>query len=263
MERRRAGLQISVAISALAISACASSDIDVAPTDEAPATVVQEDEELFTEREAITAVDDEGQPVEPVTESLPPVAETGLPGIDSDDAFCRAWSAYAGSVQALSLAWVLQPPEAAAALEVASSAAVIAAVRSMANDLPDEIESNRQELTADVPGPFLRRSERARQLLVDAGLSSAQIDELGAAWIDAITEQGIDTETLRIDVPEAAAGGLEQASQIFVAELPPIVEDPTLDTTAFDIGPSLAYISANCPDQGTLAGNDVIDSGGS
>ena len=48
-----------------------------------------------------------------------------------------------------------------------------------------------------------------------------------------------------------------------MAELPSLVEDPTLDTTEFDIGPSLGYITANCPDQGTLAGNDVIDSEGS
>lgn len=264
MERRRAGGRVVAAFGVLMVSACASSDSAPAPTDAPTAVSVDDvDDDLFTEREAVTAVDDDGQPVEPVTESLPPVAETGVPGIESDDGFCRSWSTYAGSVQALSLAWALQPADAAATLEVASSAAVTAAVEGMAEQLPDEIESNRQALTVDVPGPLLRRSDRGRRLLVDAGLDDAQIELLGAAWIEAITEQGIDTETLTIDVPEASTDALAEAAQTFAAELPSIVEDPTLDTTEFDITPSLAYISANCPDQATLAGNDVIDSGGS
>lgn len=219
------------------------------------------EEELFTEREGVTAVDDEGQPVEPVTESLPAVAETGVPGIASDDLFCRAWSTYAGSVQALSLSWAVQP-EAAAALEVAASSALTRAVAAMSSELPSEIESNRQALTVDVPAPLLRRADRARSLLVEAGLDDTQIDELGDRWVAAITEQGIENENLSIEVPPESATALGTASQAFAAELPSLVEDPTMDTTEFDIGPSLAYIAATCPDQATLAGNDVIESGG-
>ena len=69
-----------------------------------------------------------------------------MPGIDSDNAFCRGWSEYAGSVQALSLAWAVQPAEAAATLEVAASDAVSDAVAAMAAALPAEIESNRERL---------------------------------------------------------------------------------------------------------------------
>lgn len=266
MERPRS-VWWTIALTGVVISsACSGSESGVPEPDAAAApsegSAPADDGELFTEREAVTAVDDDGQPVEPVTESLPPVAETGVPGIESDDAFCRSWSTYAGSVQALSLAWALQPPEAAAALEVAATAAVTAAVAGMADDLPAEIESNRQALTVDVPSPFLRRADRANDLLVEAGLDAAQIDELGDRWVTAITDQGIESETLSIDVPPDVAGALAAASQTLADELPSIVEDPTLDTTAFDIGPSLDYISANCPDQGTLAGNDVIDSGG-
>ena len=42
-------------------------------------------------------------------------------------------------------------------------------------------------------------------------------------------------------------------------DVPSILEDPTLDTTEFDISPSLAYIADTCPDRGTLAGNDVVE----
>jgi hypothetical protein len=263
MERCKASRRLIAVAGMVLVSACSASEAAV-PRDE-PAEAAGAptgDGDLFTEREEITAVDDEGQPVEPVTESLPPVAETGVPGIESDDAFCRSWSTYAGSVQALSLAWVLQPPDDAAALEVAAATAVTRAVKGMADELPAEIEPNRQALTVDVPGPFLRRADRALGLLADAGLDEARIEVLGERWVAAITEQGIESETLEIDVPAESEVALAAAAQAFADELPSVVEDPTLDTTAFDIGPSLAYISVNCPDQGTLAGNDVINSGG-
>ena len=263
MERWRATRRLIAVVGITVLSGCAASEATVPASESAEIVGEATDEdELFTERESVTAIDDEGRVVEPVTESLAPVAETGVPGIDSDDEFCRSWSTYAGSVQALSLAWVLQSPSDAARLEVAATAAVTEAVEGMAANLPDVIESNRQALTVDVPGPFLRRAERARELLADAGLSTDQIGALGDAWIDGISEQGIDSETLSIAVPTDAAEALDTATRALTSELPSIVEDPTLDTTAFDISPSLDYIAANCPDQGTLAGNDVVDSGG-
>ncbi len=196
--------------------------------------------------------------VEPVVESIPPVAETGVPGIDSDDAFCRAWSEYAGSVQALSLAWAVQPAAAAATLEIAASDAVAAAVAAMAAELPPEIESNRAALTVDVPGPFLRRAERARAAMVDAGGTDDEIAQLGDAWIAAITASGLDAEDVEVVPPAGVAPKLAAAAEAFVASVPSILEDPTLDTTEFDISPSLDYIFDNCPDRGTLAGNDDI-----
>lgn len=220
------------------------------------------DGELFTPSQNESLIDDEGQPVEPVVESLAPVAETGVPGIDSDDAFCRSWSTYAGSVQAISLAWALQPAAAASALEVAATDALTRSVEGMAADLPDEIESNRQALTVDVPGPFLRRADRARQLLLDAGLADQQIIELGDQWIAAIAAAGIDAEDLSLSVSDELAVALADAAGVLVTELPSVLEDPSLDTTQFDIGPSLGYIAVSCPDQGTLAGNDDVGSGG-
>lgn len=248
----------------LAVSGCSGSGdglSDVEPVEESVATT--DAEQLFTEvQDEQPQPDDvpvDDQAAEPSTASLPPVAETGVPGIESDDDFCRSWSTYAGSVQAISLAWALQPPEDAARLEVAATAALSDAVRGMADTLPEEIEGNRQPLTVDVPGPFLRRAERANALLVDAGAEPAQIEQLGSSWIAAITEQGVQSENLSIDVAPDVQGVLDAAAEAFADELPSVTEDPTLDTTEFDIGPSLAYIAATCPDQATLAGNDVVD----
>jgi hypothetical protein len=54
---------------------------------------------------------------------------------------------------------------------------------------------------------------------------------------------------------------LSTAVEAFLDDVPSILEDPTLDTTEFDIAPSLDYIFENCPDRGTLAGNDVVQDG--
>lgn len=274
MERCRVAWRVTAVAGVLVVSGCSAGDdalSDVDPVEQSVATT--DAGELFTEVQGDDAGSDDDRAVEsvtesippvadplpPVTESLPPVAETGVPGIGSDDAFCRSWSVYAGSVQAISLAWALQPPQDAARLEVAATDALTDAVEGMANALPEEIESNRQALTVDVPGPFLRRAERANALLVDAGAEPEQIEELGNRWIIAITEQGVENENLSVDVPPDVQAALDAASETFADQLPSVSEDPTLDTTEFDIGPSLDYIAANCPDQATLAGNDVVD----
>ena len=217
--------------------------------------------DLFTEAESEDSPNEAEQEVTPVVESIPPVPETGVPGIASDDLFCRAWSAYAGSVQALSLAWAVQPAAAAAALEVAASDAVAQAVASMADEFPADIEANREALTVDVPGPFLVRAARAREALLDAGATDSEIEQLGAAWIEAIAAAGLDAEDVSIVVEDGVEQKLSIASKAFLADTPSILEDPTLDTTEFDITPSLDYIFDNCPDRGTLAGNDVTESG--
>ncbi|MEP1124886.1 MAG: hypothetical protein ABJH68_13465 [Ilumatobacter sp.] len=286
MQRRQDPRRLAARLAVIAIvvlPACASSDGGgEAGTPDAPVATAESGGDVFTEAGGTVGgvstnggvdpgdEDDVVPPaeevvesvVEGVVESLPAVAETGVPGIESDDGFCRAWSTYAGSVQAISLAWALQAPVDAARLEVAATSALRAAVAQMADELPDEIESNRQALTVDVPGPFLARADRAGELLAEAGLDGDRIDALGVAWVEAITEQGLETESLTVDVPADSTEALDAAAEAFIAELPSVLEDPTLDTTEFDIGPSLEYITAACPDQGTLAGNDDVDSGG-
>jgi hypothetical protein len=244
----RRSFVIGSVLAIVAVTGCSGSDdASTAPSLTTPASSSSSD--VFSES-------GEGPDVGVTFE---PVSETGVPGIDSEDAFCRSWSEYAGSFNALTYAWNVQLPADAAALEVAASAAVAAAVAGMSANLPAEIEGNRQALTADVPGPFLRRAERARALLIEAGADDATVAALGDAWIAAITQAGLFADDLAIVVPDNAAEPLSAAAASFVAEFPSVLEDPTLDTTRFDISPSLDYISRTCPDQGTLAGNDNVE----
>lgn len=268
MERRVATAQrVAGLVGVVAtLMACAGESDGSDPSPSVAGTVAPApgDDELFTETDSGASPSEVSAEspvvsVDRITESIPPVAETGVPGIDSGDAFCRAWSEYAGSVQALSLAWAVQPAQDAAVLEVAATDAVSDAVAAMAAELPPEIEPNRDALTVDVPGPFLRRAERARQALVDEGVSAAAIEQLGDAWIEAVAAAGLEAEDVSVAVATELAPKLDAAAESFRRAVPSILEDPTLDTTEFDITPSLDYIFDNCPDRGTLAGNDVIE----
>ncbi len=259
--RRAAAL---VCVGSVLVACAGAGDESVPASADAPTSAAGPDDgDLFTETgsEESPIGSEPQDTAAPVVESIAPVQETGVPGIDSDDAFCRAWSEYAGSVQALSLAWAVQPAVAAATLEVAASDAVSAAVDAMSAELPTEIESNRSALTVDVPGPFLRRAERARQALVDAGATDTEIERLGDAWIEAIANAGLEADDVAVAVADGVDTKLSTAVEAFLDDVPSILEDPTLDTTEFDIAPSLDYIFENCPDRGTLAGNDVVQDG--
>ena len=193
-----------------------------------------------------------------VVESLPAVAETGVPGIESDDDLCRAWSEYAGSFAALAGAWQVLEPADAARLEVAASSALVQAVGGLAEHLPAELEGEREAFTVNVPGPMLRRAERAGSALEVAGLDAAGRARLGEAWLAAPADAGVDPTSIELDVGAADAGALDAAAAEFADDVPPMGLDPSLDTTEYDISASLAYVTAECPDQGTLAGNDDV-----
>ncbi len=252
-----------VVAAAVSLTGCAGSDGIGEPVVEPTPNTVATDQpgDLFTDVSVGGPATANDGPVDEVVESIEPVSETGVPGLESDDDFCRGWSTFAGSIQALSLAWISQGPGSAATLEVAASEALVSAVEDMAANLPAEIESNRQALTVDVPAPWLRRAARAQALLAEAGADEPVIDALAVVWIAALAEFGTDDPSISIKTPLDADGVLPAAAGLFAAELPSVVNDPTLNTEQFDISPSIAYISDNCPDRGTLAGNDNVDGG--
>lgn len=248
----------------MAVLGCSDDGGDTAPatteetggatTDPAPTTASP------TTAPATTTPPTTGAPIE----TFATVPEDGVPGIDSDDPFCRAWSEFAGSFQALSLVASFGDPATAIRLEVLASGAVTAAVDTMAGELaggglPDEVTAEADEFLDGLIGPFTRRSERAAAELLAAGATEAQVAELGEAWLAELAEAGTDDPAIVVTVDDPAlAGPLDGASESFGASVPPIPADPSLITDA-DATDTLAYIADTCPDQGTLAGNDVID----
>lgn len=185
------------------------------------------------------------------------VPDTGVPGIDSEDVFCRSWSEFAGSFRALGLVSALGAPAEAMRLEVLASSAVVDAVAALGEHLPAELEPEREVLLEDFAGPFARRAARAHAELIAAGLDGAL---LGAAWLEQLTLSGIDDPEISVALPAGAdTAAFDGAVEAFVAAVPPITQDPGLVTGA-DIPATEAYLAANCPDQGILGGNDDVSS---
>ncbi len=253
---------MGVAVLAVAGVACSDGDDDAAS-----ATTVVDGTVDTTAVTTSTAVDETVPPTtdtEPAATTVPPttlpptVPEDGVPGIDSDDAFCRAWSEFAGSFQALSLTASFGDPGTAVRLEVAASGAVTAAVATLADELPAEIEDERDEFLDGLIGPFARRAARAVAELEAAGATPAQIEALGDTWLDALVEAGTDDPAITLVVADDLAGPLDAAVAVVAANVPPIPADPSLITDA-EPSATLAYVADNCPDQGILAGNDIVD----
>jgi hypothetical protein len=185
------------------------------------------------------------------------VPDTGVPGLDSTDAFCRAWSQFAGTFQALAGASVLGDPDEAARSEVAASGALLAAIDDLDANLPAELDSERAALT-ELTGGTAARAAAARDELLAAGLAQADVDALAQAWLDALAAAGVDDPTVSIDLPPGVdADAFAAAVDAFAAAKPAIVDDPSMINGA-EVPLIEQYLADNCPDQGTLAGNDVI-----
>ena len=193
------------------------------------------------------------------TTTLATVPDTGVPGLDSELPFCQAWSTFAGSFQALALAsgFAADPTEARRA-ELAASPALLAALTAIAQQLPAELDAERSVRVDDALGPLRRRAERNVEALRAAGLTDAGLETVGAAWLDALATTGVDDPDIAPTLPAVLDDIVADAADVAAGEVPPISQDPSLVTdTAFPA--TEAYLVANCPDQGTLAGNDIID----
>ena len=197
--------------------------------------------------------------VEAVVESIEPVAETGVPGIESDDGFCRAWSEFAGSYQALTFAAGTDDPLDAARLEIVANDAVRSGAAGLATFLPGELEADRVALTETLTTPIVRRADRARELLAESGVDDDENARLGEVWLDALADQGLQTTDLEVTIDDRALDvAVREAAVTLADELPPIVEDPSLIVDV-DLSALEAHLFDNCPDRGTLTGNDRTD----
>ncbi len=207
---------------------------------------------------ASTVPNTEAQTSGPVFATVP---DEPVPGLDSDDPFCRAWSQFAGSFQALALASsVGADPSNAVRLEVAASGAVMGAVADLRASMPADLDDERDAFLDELLGPFADRARLASETMSAAGLTAEQVDELGDLWLAAIAASGSGSQDpdLLLVVPSGYQPAFDDAVASFSADVVPVSEDPSLVTDAA-APQTLSYIAATCPDQGILAGNDSID----
>ncbi len=271
-DRRATRLRAGALVAVLVLAACSGGDDDagepIAPvsgesvtSDSSEALVPTPD--AAEEGDGQTGGDAETAPsttefdlsAQPSTPAIEPVPETGVPGIDSGDVFCRAWSEFAGSFQALGLVSAIGDRDEAYRLEVIAASTVTAAVDTMEANLPAELEPERVALVTDLAGPFFGRATLAEADLIGAGIEPPV---LRAVWLAALTEAGVDDPELQVVVPASIDGAaLDAAVASFSNAQLRIVEDPALITDAM-IPLTEAYLADVCPDGGILSGNDDI-----
>jgi hypothetical protein len=186
------------------------------------------------------------------------VPEVGVPGLDSDDVRCRAWSRFGGSFQVLAVASSFGEggPGAVAELEVLAAPSVTRAYDDLLANWPEELAEERDVVADDYFGPFARRAQQALDALVDAGASDDDLDALAAALYDALAVRDPADPELAVAVPPATAGVVTDAAQAFADAVVPIPEDADLRVTA-EAPLTEAYLVVTCPDRGTLGGIEV------
>ncbi|MEX2627032.1 MAG: hypothetical protein WD225_09100, partial [Ilumatobacteraceae bacterium] len=200
--------------------------------------------------------DDDGDDV-PVTE--PTLPQVGVPGLDAEDAVCRAWSRFAGSFQVAAVAASFaDQPVAAARLEVVASPVVATAVDEMIDNWPESL-ADEAELAADgLIGPYARRSERALDLLVEAGAEAADLDRLSEIWLDSLAVRDPAEVLPDLVLPDDLARLVDVATAEFDAQVVAIPDDPSL-VTDVELPATEAFLAGTCPDRGTLAGGEPVE----
>lgn len=184
--------------------------------------------------------------------------ELGVPGLDSTDAFCAAWSRFAGSFQvvAVTAAFGSGPPEQLASLEVAASPVVTDAYDDLLANWPDELSSEAAVVADDFLGPFARRLQMARSSLDSIGADPATVGEIGEAWVAGLARRDPTTPEFTVDLPDETWAVIDAAAADFSSRLVSFSSDPSLVT---DVRTPLTddYLAVSCPDQGTLSGQEV------
>ena len=185
------------------------------------------------------------------------VPEVGIPGLDSADRFCAAWSRFGGSWQVLQVAAYFGPsPSVVPSLEVLAAPVVVDAFDTMFAVWPAELDGEREVVRTEYFGALRRRAEVALDTLAAVGATDGDLAGLAAAWEDALSSRRGDDVVPPValtrpldDLVTSAADELEQRT-------PGFLDDPALlivaETPATDM-----FLATACPDQGVLAGSEV------
>lgn len=194
---------------------------------------------------------------QPPTTPVPP-PPTGVPGVDSDDAFCRDYARVLGTSTLLgvSSAFLAQPTEEIVRLEVIAAPAVLAAAESLPVEVPPAAAADTDTLLTDVVDPLTQRSIVIDAALVAAGVDSAGRAALIQAW-DAVlaTDDPVDPAIEVPDLDPALAAQVDAA--IAALTLPPYLEDPAVAAAPAQTPLVQAYVQSSCPEILGLLGDQI------
>lgn len=186
------------------------------------------------------------------------VPVTGTPGLDSSDAFCAAWSRWAGSLQVIAVASAFGTgtADSVAELEVAASPVVLAGYDGMLDNWPAELAAERDAAAGALFGPFTRRSEAAHDALVAAGADASAVAAVADAWIVTLASRDPTVPDVTVELPGELGGLVAAAASDFAVARVPFANDPSLQTDPATPA-TLDHLATACPDDGALAGLEV------
>jgi hypothetical protein len=179
-----------------------------------------------------------------------------VPGLDSDDSFCAAWSRFGGSWQLLVQAGSVADPAEVARLEVIASTLVGDAYDDVFAAWPAELESERDVVADEYFGAFQRRSSDAAGALADAGASADDFAALAEAWSAALESYDPLAPSIAVAVPDDLEQTVADAASAFAAQRVPLAADPSMVITAATPLTD-EFLATACPDQGWIVGQDV------
>ncbi len=228
----------------------------------APATTTASAATVLDGTTAVAGGSEPTLPGEPTSTAPPPTAvsvpETGVPGLDDDDAFCAAWARFGGSFQVVAVhaAFGDGTAESTARYELIAAPTVVEAYEAMRATWPDELASEFDVAIDRRFGPLAARIGSGLTVLSDAGLDDAAAAELRDAWLAALATRDALAADLPVELSEATSVLVDGAVGDYLAVVGPWADDTTLVT---DVATPLTdeYLATACPDQGALAGQEV------
>lgn len=194
--------------------------------------------------------------------SLVAIPETGVPGLDSSDRFCSAWSRFGGSWQVLLVgSTFLGDPDRLAEWEIAASTVVGPAYDDLIAGLQEELASEADLVAEGYFGVLDRRLDVAEAALASAGADDAARETLRSAWIDALATRDPSTPDLAFTVPDGLEAIVADAAATVRSQRVEFHVDPSMVVDA--VTPLTdAYLETSCPDRGTLTGQEIDPEGG-
>jgi hypothetical protein len=200
---------------------------------------------------------DEPAELDPTLAPLDAVSETGIPGLDSDDLFCAAWSRFAGTWQVLSVgSSFLGDPDRVAIWEVASSSVVAQAYADLIDNFPEPLAAEADRVADGYFGVLYRRSSAAGAALLMAGADAAALTRLSDAWLAALAERDPSDPDVSFAVPAQLEEIVNQAAVTLRTQRVEFHLDPSM-VVGVETPLTDAFLETACPDQGTLTGQEI------
>lgn len=251
------------------VAACSGGDDVTAPSQDGPTTTIRtplESAEITEAPGAVATLPSEPitsvaptKPTEPplTTNSLVEVPESGVPGLDSEDSFCAAWSRFGGSWQVIQVAANFAPdPSVVPSMEVVAAPVVAAAFDAMFAAWPDELTGEREAVADGFFGPLDRRAETALDALAAAGATTDDLAAIGSAWEAALEARQADDPVVTPELTDDQRAIVDAAAADFDARLVGFVADPSMRITVATPRTD-TYLATACPDQGALTGGEI------